>query len=251
MGMFEIPLLLPVTRSVSSSISLRTSAKSTNFLPLQCRNSAHSVGPYMSWRISGRRVTMPEPRGKKSLAEIKKLWIELLSRLFSRRLLRNKRELLRCMEREQSKVFFSSFVFTAKSNWAMMSLRHLGWRVERPSERGVGSTFHLGKSLIVNQGNYSISLRLWLFFSFLHQHNHPLIIDFYSTNTSIAKIRIFLLFFSPFSTEGWILFLISLTCPRSSRARTICQPIVLPQQRFEANRFAYEHPSMWMHLGAC
>lgn len=42
MGTFDIPLLLPVILSVSASISLRTSSKSTNFLPLQCKNSAYS-----------------------------------------------------------------------------------------------------------------------------------------------------------------------------------------------------------------
>jgi len=42
-GILEMPLLLPVTLSVSASISFRTSSKSTNFLPLQCKNSAYSV----------------------------------------------------------------------------------------------------------------------------------------------------------------------------------------------------------------
>lgn len=42
MGMFEMPLLLPVNRSVSDSISFRTASKSVNFLFLQCRNSAYS-----------------------------------------------------------------------------------------------------------------------------------------------------------------------------------------------------------------
>lgn len=42
-GMLDMPLLEPVTRSVSASISRRTSSKSTNFFPLQCRNSAYSV----------------------------------------------------------------------------------------------------------------------------------------------------------------------------------------------------------------
>lgn len=40
--MGEMPLLVPVTRSVSASISCRTSSKSVNFLDLQCRNSAYS-----------------------------------------------------------------------------------------------------------------------------------------------------------------------------------------------------------------
>lgn len=41
-GMGEMPLLAPVTLSVSASISCRTSSKFVNFLPLQCRNSAYS-----------------------------------------------------------------------------------------------------------------------------------------------------------------------------------------------------------------
>lgn len=41
--MGEIPLLEPVILSVSASISARTSSKSTNFFPLQCRNSAYSA----------------------------------------------------------------------------------------------------------------------------------------------------------------------------------------------------------------
>lgn len=44
MGTGEIPLLEPVTRSVSASISKRISSKSVNFFPLQCRNSPYSVG---------------------------------------------------------------------------------------------------------------------------------------------------------------------------------------------------------------
>lgn len=42
--MGEMPLLVPVTRSVSASISCRTSSKSVNFLDLQCKNSAYSGG---------------------------------------------------------------------------------------------------------------------------------------------------------------------------------------------------------------
>lgn len=38
-----MPLLEPVILSVSDSISARTSSKSTNFFPLQCRNSAYST----------------------------------------------------------------------------------------------------------------------------------------------------------------------------------------------------------------
>lgn len=44
MGIGEMPLLEPVSRSVSASISRRTSSKSTNLRPLQCRNSAYSTG---------------------------------------------------------------------------------------------------------------------------------------------------------------------------------------------------------------
>jgi hypothetical protein len=42
MGTGEMPLLVPVTLSVSASISCRTSSKSVNFLDLQCKNSAYS-----------------------------------------------------------------------------------------------------------------------------------------------------------------------------------------------------------------
>lgn len=38
-----MPLFCPVTRSVSASISWRTSSKSVNFSPLQWRNSAYST----------------------------------------------------------------------------------------------------------------------------------------------------------------------------------------------------------------
>lgn len=38
-----MPLLEPVILSVSASISARTSSKSTNFFPLQCKNSAYST----------------------------------------------------------------------------------------------------------------------------------------------------------------------------------------------------------------
>lgn len=43
MGMEEMPLLAPVTLSVSASISCRTSSKFVNFFRLQCKNSAYSV----------------------------------------------------------------------------------------------------------------------------------------------------------------------------------------------------------------
>ena len=78
MGMDEMPLLLPVSRSVSSSISFLTWSKSANLRPLACRNSAYSACLlYSSCRMSGRRVTMPEPRGKKSLWKSKRncFWI--------------------------------------------------------------------------------------------------------------------------------------------------------------------------------
>lgn len=48
MGTGEMPLLVPVTRSVSASISRRTSSKSVNFFPLQCKNSAYSA-PEAGW----------------------------------------------------------------------------------------------------------------------------------------------------------------------------------------------------------
>ena len=35
-------------------------------LPFLCRNSAYSVVELISWRMRGRRVTMPDPRGRKS-----------------------------------------------------------------------------------------------------------------------------------------------------------------------------------------
>lgn len=43
MGKLEIPLLVPVRRSVSASISLRISSKSPKIFPLQCRNSPYSA----------------------------------------------------------------------------------------------------------------------------------------------------------------------------------------------------------------
>lgn len=79
-GTGEMPLFAPVTRSVSSSISFRTWSKSTNLWPFLCRNSAYSLSEnniiyeikpllvsLMSWRMSGLLVTIPLPRGKKSL----------------------------------------------------------------------------------------------------------------------------------------------------------------------------------------
>ena len=67
MGRLLIPLLLPVTLSVSSSISFIIAPKFGNFCPLAWRNSPYSTGPLISWRIRGRLVTIPDPRGKKSL----------------------------------------------------------------------------------------------------------------------------------------------------------------------------------------
>ena len=67
MGKLLIPLFSPVTRSVSSSISFIMERKSMNFFPLQCKNSPYSVGPLISCRISGLLVTIPDPRGRKSL----------------------------------------------------------------------------------------------------------------------------------------------------------------------------------------
>ena len=68
-GRFEMPFDVPVTLSVSSSISFMMDKKSMNFLPLQCKNSPYSVGPLISCRMRGRRVTIPEPRGRKSLGK--------------------------------------------------------------------------------------------------------------------------------------------------------------------------------------
>lgn len=86
MGAGEMPAFLPTLASVSLLISSRILLKSKNFWPGMWRNSPHSsmlaalsVRPtssfsspleragdsrLMSWRTSGRRVTMPEPRGR-------------------------------------------------------------------------------------------------------------------------------------------------------------------------------------------
>ena len=48
-----MPLFLPVSLSVSASISFRTSLKSVNFLPFAWRNSAHSTTQNKGWRLSG------------------------------------------------------------------------------------------------------------------------------------------------------------------------------------------------------
>lgn len=78
-----IPLLFPAILAVSFSISRFTSSNSVNRRFGMWWNSAHSgcvatlaeecgagasssVGTLISWRMSGRRVTMPLPRGRKS-----------------------------------------------------------------------------------------------------------------------------------------------------------------------------------------
>mmetsp|Transcript_11015 Transcript_11015/g.21820 ORF Transcript_11015/g.21820 Transcript_11015/m.21820 type:complete len:224 (+) Transcript_11015:955-1626(+) len=74
MGLCEIACFFPVMRSVSSSISFLMSLKTVNLFFGQCRNSPHSshsppptLPRYVcSCRMRGARVTMPEPRGRKS-----------------------------------------------------------------------------------------------------------------------------------------------------------------------------------------
>jgi hypothetical protein len=78
-----MPLLLPAILAVSFSISRLTSWNSVNLRFGMWWNSAHSgcvataadvwasgesssVGMLMSWRMSGLRVTIPLPRGRKS-----------------------------------------------------------------------------------------------------------------------------------------------------------------------------------------
>ena len=70
MGRLDIPLFDPVMRSVSSSISFIISLKFMNFFPLQCKNSPCSDGPLISCSMRGRLVTIPLPRGRKSLVEM-------------------------------------------------------------------------------------------------------------------------------------------------------------------------------------
>lgn len=74
MGSLLMPLFCPATRNVSCSISRRISSNSVKRLSI-CRNWPHSLyvcvgesgtGVWMSWRTSGRLVTIPEPRGRKS-----------------------------------------------------------------------------------------------------------------------------------------------------------------------------------------
>jgi hypothetical protein len=85
MGAGEIPPLRPVFDSVSRTISSLILLKSWNFWPGMCRNSPHSslleaesdvltssATPFdcvcgarlISWRMRGRRVTIPVPRGR-------------------------------------------------------------------------------------------------------------------------------------------------------------------------------------------
>lgn len=85
-----MPLFWPAILAVSASISCLTWSKSEYRRPGMWRNSAHSwvlatalcpwgaydedklsvstasLGVLISWRIRGRRVTIPDPRGKKS-----------------------------------------------------------------------------------------------------------------------------------------------------------------------------------------
>uniref|UniRef100_A0A0A8YU90 Uncharacterized protein n=1 Tax=Arundo donax TaxID=35708 RepID=A0A0A8YU90_ARUDO len=69
MGTFDIALVLPVMRSVSSAISFLTAAKSVNRLRGAWRNSAYSCPPSVlcSCSTRGLLVTIPDPRGRKSL----------------------------------------------------------------------------------------------------------------------------------------------------------------------------------------
>lgn len=83
----EMPALRPVLDSVSLTISSLILLKSKNFWPGMCKNSPHSsafvsespgltsgLTPFVwgwvvealliSWRMRGRLVTMPVPRGK-------------------------------------------------------------------------------------------------------------------------------------------------------------------------------------------
>lgn len=86
MGAGEMPALRPTLAAVSRSISSRILLKSKNFCPGMCRKSPHSsafaalsvlasislstpfdwpvAGRLMSCRMSGRRVTIPDPRGR-------------------------------------------------------------------------------------------------------------------------------------------------------------------------------------------
>jgi len=57
MGLSETPLLVPVTRFVSASISPRIFAKSENRCPGMCRNSPHSSGcPTLRHTTSGAKA---------------------------------------------------------------------------------------------------------------------------------------------------------------------------------------------------
>jgi hypothetical protein len=82
-----MPLFKPATLAVSASISFRTALKSVNRCPGLCKNSAHSgsradsagvsvsegLPMLMSCNTRGRRVTIPEPRGRKSRPTIFRL----------------------------------------------------------------------------------------------------------------------------------------------------------------------------------
>lgn len=81
---------------------------------------------------------------------------------------------------------------------------------------------------------------------FLRTHSN-IIIDF---SLVVENFRIFAIFLTFHSTVSRFFGSFILTCPRSSLIRTICQPIDHQQQRFVANRFAYELPNLWTHLGA-
>jgi hypothetical protein len=75
-----MPLLLPATRKVSFSISFLISSKSVNRRLGRCKNSPYSApgrdeddcggaleeATWISWSTSGRRVTIPDPLGRKS-----------------------------------------------------------------------------------------------------------------------------------------------------------------------------------------
>jgi len=77
-----MPLLFPAILAVSFSISRLTSWNSVNLrlgiwwnsahsgcvatAAAECASMSSSVGTLMSWRMSGLRVTIPLPRGRKS-----------------------------------------------------------------------------------------------------------------------------------------------------------------------------------------
>lgn len=73
MGTGEMPLLVPVTRSVSASISCRTSSKSVNFLDLQCRNSAYSGRGGERWK-QGVFGSARAGRGRETRMDVWGMW---------------------------------------------------------------------------------------------------------------------------------------------------------------------------------